>query len=1123
MGDRSLVVRIRAEIGDFRRQMAGAAADVKGFGKAVDDVPGRATTSLGRISQAAEKNSAAWAGVGSAVTRTSLVIGAGLGLAAKSAIDWESAWTGVTKTVDGSASQMAALEGQLRGLTKVLPASHSEIAGVAEAAGQLGVSRADIAGFTKTMIELGESTNLSADEAATSLAQISNVMGTMGREGPAGIERLGSTLVALGNAGASTEADIVQMSTRIVGAAKLVGASESDVLALSNAMSSVGIEAQLGGSVVSRILTQINTQVLSSGSKLADFARVAGVSAHDFAAAWKADPVAAFQQVVAGLARVQASGGDTATVLSDLGIKGTENAQVMLRLTGASDLLSDSIKQGRDAWAQNSALADEAGKRNETAASKIAMAKNAAVDAAITFGGALAPAVVAVSKAVGATASAFGSLPGPVQTAIGVVTGVGAAGALAAVGIAKVVTLGKSVSTVFSDIGRSAATGAVKLTTVAREGEVAAGSMGRLGKGASIAGKGLLALAAVGATVAAFQHDIEGIGSERLIAGLRGSGDALAAINAQLHATNEGDAGMFAAGINDLGDALHYAFSAGVGSQIDNTLGSLVGIFGAQNASDIAQASARLKELDAAMAALVSRGSADQAAAMMSAITDEAKRQGISLDELAKRFPQYVEAQAAASNQASQTGASSATAAGGVKTLDAALGDGEKSAKDAQKALDGLVGTLESLGSTLLDQRGSARDFQAAVDAATAAVKDNGRSLDIATDKGRANQSALDDIATATATWAAKSAQAGASQGKVASILEAGRSSFVKAAESMGMSAKEAGRLADKLGLVPKDVSTYFEASGVDAASKQAQGLKDTYDGLPAEMPTTFLAVGTAEAAAAAAGVKAEYDKLPTSMPTTFLTVGTQQAQADAKLTGITYDQVPTSHETNFSTPGSVESRIQSQIVESAIRGIPRSWSSVISTSGADAAAAAAWKVRDAMWSIPRQVHGTIIVDTISHNQTVNERGGLYQGGVRAYAGGGISLATGRPIAREPQILPGGTYAMWAERKTGWEAYISGLPSERDRNLRIWRDAGRLLGVPAWVTELARAQKYAAGGMPGRYVSQAAYDDATRHGVAVDQGWQRRMLRQELDGLEVVMDGYRVGRLTLRAQGARRL
>jgi hypothetical protein len=46
--------------------------------------------------------------------------------------------------------------------------------------------------------------------------------------------------------------------------------------------------------------------------------------------------------------------------------------------------------------------------------------------------------------------------------------------------------------------------------------------MGRLGKGASIAGKGLLALAAVGATVAAFQHDIEGIGSERLIAGLRG-------------------------------------------------------------------------------------------------------------------------------------------------------------------------------------------------------------------------------------------------------------------------------------------------------------------------------------------------------------------------------------------------------------------------------------------------------------------------------------------------------------------------------------------------------------------------------------------------------------------------
>lgn len=86
-----------------------------------------------------------------------------------------------------------------------------------------------------------------AGEAATSIAQISNVMGTMEHDGSEGVERFAATLVALGKAGASTEAEIVDMAQCIAGAGKLVGASESDVLALANAMASVGIESQLGG------------------------------------------------------------------------------------------------------------------------------------------------------------------------------------------------------------------------------------------------------------------------------------------------------------------------------------------------------------------------------------------------------------------------------------------------------------------------------------------------------------------------------------------------------------------------------------------------------------------------------------------------------------------------------------------------------------------------------------------------------------------------------------------------------------------------------------------------------------------------------------------------------------
>ena len=84
---------------------------------------------------------------------------------------------------------MAELEDQLRQLSLTLPASHEDIAAVAEAAGQLGVQRQNIVGFTKVMLDLGNTTNLSADQAATSLAQLMNIMETA----PDLVDEIGNT------------------------------------------------------------------------------------------------------------------------------------------------------------------------------------------------------------------------------------------------------------------------------------------------------------------------------------------------------------------------------------------------------------------------------------------------------------------------------------------------------------------------------------------------------------------------------------------------------------------------------------------------------------------------------------------------------------------------------------------------------------------------------------------------------------------------------------------------------------------------------------------------------------------------------------------------------------------
>lgn len=373
-------------------------------------------------------------GAGAAIVGTT-------GLVVKSAMDWESAWAGVTKTVEGTPQELDAVEQGLRDLTGVLPASHDEIAAVAEAAGQLGVKTKDVVGFTRTMIDLGETTNLTSDQAATSLAQLMNIMGTAGED----VDRLGSTIVALGNDGASTEAEIVSMAQRIAGSGKLVGATEGEVLALANALASMGVTAELGGGVASRILQDLYSAVQTGGQKLEGFASVAGVSAKDFATAFKNDPIRAMGSFATGLNGVEAAGGNVVQTLTDLGFKSTEEQRVLLQLKSSGDLLTDSLELQNTAWQENSALTNEAAKRYDTVESQLGIMRNRINDAAIDLGSVFLPVVSDVAAGIGDFADGVASLPAPLQEAIavgGLLVGVVAlVGGTAMIAVPKVITL----------------------------------------------------------------------------------------------------------------------------------------------------------------------------------------------------------------------------------------------------------------------------------------------------------------------------------------------------------------------------------------------------------------------------------------------------------------------------------------------------------------------------------------------------------------------------------------------------------------------------------------------------------------------------------------------------------
>lgn len=375
----------------------------------VSAVSGEISTKAGSVAKSFAPISVALAGVGVA--------------AGKASIEFESAFAGVEKTVDGTDEQLAALRQGILDMATEIPASTTEIAAVAEAAGQLGIATDDVLDFTRVMIDLGEATNLSSDEAASALAKFANITGTTADE----YSRLGSTIVDLGNNFATTERDIVEMATRLASAGTIAGLSEQDILALSTAMSSVGINAEAGGTAMTQTLSAISKAVSEGGDDLNTFAKVAGVSAEEFAQMWSDDPITAIQGFIGGLGDMNANGEDVLAVLDELGLSGIRQSNMLQSLALASGVLGDAVTTANNAWEENVALSNEASKRYETTESQMKILRNGLNNLAISIGDILLPIINSIVGALQSVVDWFYNLDNSTKKTILIIGGLVAA------------------------------------------------------------------------------------------------------------------------------------------------------------------------------------------------------------------------------------------------------------------------------------------------------------------------------------------------------------------------------------------------------------------------------------------------------------------------------------------------------------------------------------------------------------------------------------------------------------------------------------------------------------------------------------------------------------------------
>lgn len=299
---------------------------------------------------------------------------------------FESAMTGVAKTTDLTDLELAEMGAEIKNLSTEIPILTEEMAGIGEVAGQLGIAKEYLLDFSTVMSMLSTATTMTAEEGATMLAQLANIT----QMDPTYYSNLASAIVDLGNNYATTEQEITEMSQGLAASASLAGMSEADMLALSAAVTSLGIETQAGATSMSKLISQLMTAV-ETGDKLTEFADIANMTAAEFKTAWGENAVTALQAFVVGLTDAERNGKSATVALQELGITEVRMQRMILSLANSGDLLNRTLETSNQAWGENTALVKEAELRYATTQSQLTMMQNAYNNLKIAIGDEFTP------------------------------------------------------------------------------------------------------------------------------------------------------------------------------------------------------------------------------------------------------------------------------------------------------------------------------------------------------------------------------------------------------------------------------------------------------------------------------------------------------------------------------------------------------------------------------------------------------------------------------------------------------------------------------------------------------------------------------------------------------------
>lgn len=310
-------------------------------------------------------------------------------------INFEKALIGVGKTTGIAGDELRRLGQDITSLSLRIPESQQNLLGIAQAAGQLGVTGSEnILNFAETIAKLGVASDLSGEEAATALTRILNVTGTSVDK----IDELASVIVALGNNFAATEREITRVANEVARASGVFGVGSDQSAAFGAALRSLGVRAELAGTVIGKTFRAIQDSINEGGARFELLQEITGQTADQLRVNFQENATKVFQSFIKNISKVSDITGSTSKALEIFGLTGEGVNKVLPTLAQNSELLGKALTISNREFRENNALNKEAEEAYKSTAARTQVLNNRVAALQKTVGSKLSPAFLKLKK-----------------------------------------------------------------------------------------------------------------------------------------------------------------------------------------------------------------------------------------------------------------------------------------------------------------------------------------------------------------------------------------------------------------------------------------------------------------------------------------------------------------------------------------------------------------------------------------------------------------------------------------------------------------------------------------------------------------------------------------------------